>query len=252
MLRGQGSNTVSAPAPSYVPSAKAGRGVAEAASDDRREQMLRAAIDVIAERGFPETRISTSDVVSAEQRARHLLLRDQGPPPHRRAALLRGPLLRRGARRLDAIDGARTRSSPGPDELLQWRMTAAGVLAAVAGPVGPAVRPPRSPRTARSSTSAGATRCPRSSEPRGQRRVRAVDVDDFTLRAHRLLDGLAVQVALGDPTVSSERATQVTMRLVAASWASTGSAPAPAQPRPGRRPSRVKPAAAAGRRGSGR
>ena len=78
----------------------------------------------------------------------------------------------------------------------------------------------------------------------------AVDIDDFTLVLTGLLDGLAVQVALGDPTVSAERATDVTMRLVSRELGFDWE-PDPAA-RGSRGPSaRVRPAAAAARRQAG-
>jgi hypothetical protein len=69
-----------------------------------------------------------------------------------------------------------------------------------------------------------------------------VDVDEFVLTLTALLDGLVIQVTLGDPTVNSQRATDLTMRLAARELGFDWQ-PAAATPRAG-----AKKAAGAGRR----
>ena len=59
--------------------------------------MLAAAAELIAERGFSDTRIAdVADPGRREPGARHLLLRHQGQPAHRGVALVRALVLRRG------------------------------------------------------------------------------------------------------------------------------------------------------------
>src|SRR5438876_4612 len=76
--------------------------------DDRREQMLRAAIDVIAERGFPETRIA--DVGRRVGASSALVIYYFGTKDRLLTEALRyseDVFYAEVARRLDAIDGAR-------------------------------------------------------------------------------------------------------------------------------------------------
>ncbi len=228
--------------------------MAEAASDDRREQMLRAAIDVIAERGFPETRIS--DIGRRVGASSALVIYYFGTKDKLLTDALRYSedlFYAEAARRLDAIDGARDKI----EALVQ--MSCAGV--GMDGLPGSWLLWP--------DLWAQAVRHPEVSKDREEldqrwrdkvaEIVRAgvasgefaeVDVDDFTLVLTGLLDGLAVQVALGDPTVSPERATEVTMRLVSRELGFDWE-PAPAGPGPSRPAGRVRPAAAARRRQAG-
>jgi AcrR family transcriptional regulator len=193
--------------------------VSEAGGDDRREQMLRAAIDVIAERGFPETRIS--DIGRRVGASSALVIYYFGTKDKLLTDALRYSedlFYAEAARRLDAIDGARDKI-----EALV-RMSCSGT--SMDGLPGSWQLWP--------DLWAQAVRHPEVSKDREEldqrwrdkvaEIVRAgvdsgdfapIDVDDFTLVLTGLLDGLAVQVALGDPTVSPERATQVVMRLVA-------------------------------------
>jgi AcrR family transcriptional regulator len=193
--------------------------VAEAASDDRREQMLRAAIDVIAERGFPETRIS--DIGRRVGASSALVIYYFGTKDRLLTDALRYSedlFYAEAERRLDAIDGARDKI----EALVQMSCAGSGMD----GLPGSWLLWP--------DLWAQAVRHPEVSKDREELDQRwrekvaqivragvasgefaAVDVDEFTLVLTGLLDGLAVQVALGDPTVSSERATNVTMRLVA-------------------------------------
>ena len=80
----------------------------EAAGDDRREQMLRAAIDVIAERGFPETRIS--DIGRRVGASSALVIYYFGTKDRLLTDALRYSedlFYAEAERRLDAIEGAR-------------------------------------------------------------------------------------------------------------------------------------------------
>jgi AcrR family transcriptional regulator len=241
--------------------------VSEAAADDRREQMLRAAIDVIAERGFPETRIS--DIGRRVGASSALVIYYFGTKDRLLTDALRYSedlFYAEAARRLDAIEGARDRI----EALVRMSCSAQ----AMDGLPGSWLLWP--------DLWAQAARHPEVSKHREELDQRwrdkvaeivragvasgefaAVDVDDFTLLLTALLDGLAVQVALGDPTVSAELATRVTMQLVArelgfdwtpsstatAATRSTTSKNAAAKARTGKK--KVRPAAAAGRRPAG-
>ncbi|MFI5100518.1 MAG: TetR/AcrR family transcriptional regulator [Actinomycetes bacterium] len=230
--------------------------MAEAASDDRREQMLRAAIDVIAERGFPETRIS--DIGRRVGASSALVIYYFGTKDRLLTDALRYSedlFYAEAARRLDAIEGARDKiealvqmscSSGGTDGLPgSWLLWPDLWAQAVRHPEVSKDREELDQRWREKV--AGIVRAGVAS---GE--FAAVDVDDFTLVLTGLLDGLAVQVALGDPTVSSERATEVTMRLVAREL---GFEWVPAQVAPGgtsrRSAPRVRSAAAATRRPAG-
>src|SRR6266571_4276710 len=104
MLRGQGSRAVAADGTT----AKTGTSVTEAVADDRREQMLRAAIDVMAERGFPETRIA--DVGRRVGASSGLVIYYFGTKDKLLTDALRYSedlFYAQAQQRLDAIDGAR-------------------------------------------------------------------------------------------------------------------------------------------------
>ncbi len=230
--------------------------MAEAASDDRREQMLRAAIDVIAERGFPETRIS--DIGRRVGASSALVIYYFGTKDRLLTDALRYSedlFYAEAARRLDAIDGARDKiealvqmscSNGGTDGLPgSWLLWPDLWAQAVRHPEVSKDREELDQRWREK-----VAEIVRAGVASGE--FAAVDVDDFTLVLTGLLDGLAVQVALGDPTVSPERATEVTMRLVAREL---GFDWVPARVAPGStsRPSaqRVRSAAASARRPAG-
>lgn len=190
----------------------------EAAGDDRREQMLRAAIDVIAERGFPETRIS--DVGRRVGASSALVIYYFGTKDRLLTDALRYSedlFYAEAERRLDAIEGARDKvealvrlscSKDGMDGLPgSWLLWPDLWAQAVRHPEVSQHREELDQRwrdkvadIVRAGVASG--------------EFAAVDVDDFSLVLTALLDGLAVQVALGDPTVSPELATRLTMQLV--------------------------------------
>ena len=124
-------------------------------NEARRAQMLRAAAELICERGFGETRIA--DVAKRAERELgpgHLLLRHPRAAARRRAALLRGELLRR--RREDARRGhfgARAAVAAGALDLRpRERRRRARRVGPVVRPLGAGLPPPRGqagPRRAR-------------------------------------------------------------------------------------------------------
>lgn len=188
-------------------------------ADQRREQMLRAALEVIEERGFPDTRIA--DVAARAGTSPALVIyyfktKDQLLTEALRYA--EDTWYETGTRRMAAIPSAAGRleelvamnflpeadTSPTTSWLLwldlwaqsvrlpevasvrqkfdeRWRETIIAVVLAgqEAGEFGP------------------------------------VDADDFALALSALLDGLAVQVALQDPAVGPARAFDVGMRFAA-------------------------------------
>jgi AcrR family transcriptional regulator len=221
--------------------------------------MLRAAIDVIAERGFPETRIS--DIGRRVGASSALVIYYFGTKDRLLTDALRYSedlFYAEAERRLDAIEGARDKV----EALVRMSCAKEGMD----GLPGSWLLWP--------DLWAQAARHPEVSKHREELDQRwrdkvaeivkygvasgefaAVDVDDFTLVLTALLDGLAVQVALGDPTVSSELATRVSMQLVARelgfAW-DPPTAPASRGHANGARANkRVRPAAGAGRRPAG-
>ena len=186
-------------------------------ADQRREQMLRAAIAVIEDRGFPETRIA--DVAARAGTSPALVIyyfktKDQLLTEALRYA--EDAWYEAGTRRMAGITSAARRieelvamnflvdlEEPTSSWLLwldlwaqsvrlpevasvrqkfdeRWRETISSLVLAgqVAGEFGP------------------------------------VNADDFAVTLSALLDGFAIQIALGDPSMSPERAFELGMRLV--------------------------------------
>jgi AcrR family transcriptional regulator len=181
--------------------------------------MLLAAIEVIAERGFPETRIA--DIGRRVGASSALVIYYFGTKDRLLVDALRYSedlFYAEAARRLDAIDGARDKiealvrmscTNDGPDGMAaSWQLWP-DVWAQAA----------RHPEISRDREELDQRWRDKVAEivraGVGSGEFGEVDVDAFTLVLTALLDGLAVQVGLGDPVVNPERATEVTMRLVA-------------------------------------
>ncbi|MGZ4595235.1 MAG: TetR/AcrR family transcriptional regulator [Actinomycetes bacterium] len=223
------------------------------AHDDRREQMLRAAIDVIAERGFPETRIS--DVGKRVGASSALVIYYFGTKDRLLTEALRYSedlFYAEVGRRLEAVDGAWDKleslvrlccneTVEGlPGSWLLWPDLWAQ-----------AVRHPEVSRDREELDQRWRDRVAdivRDGVESGE--FAPHDVDEFALIFTALLDGLLVQVSLGDPTVSAARAAEVTLRLAAREldhdWV-----PAAQPVKPVKRVRRVRPAADAARRQAG-
>jgi AcrR family transcriptional regulator len=194
-------------------------GNAAGMAEQRREQMLRAALEVIIERGYPDTRVT--DVAERAGTSPALVIyyfktRDQLLTEALRYS--EDAWYAAGNRRIAAISTAAGRleeivamtclpdrdDTAGNSDLLWldlWAQSArnAGVAA---------VRQKFDERwreTFRSLVLAG--------QETGE--FAAVDADDFAIALSALLDGFAVQVALGDPEVGPERAFELTMRFAA-------------------------------------
>jgi len=186
-------------------------------ADDRREQMLRAAIEVIGERGFPETRIA--DVGKRVGASSALVIYYFGTKDRLLTEALRYSedlFYAEVARRLAAIEGAKDKlemlvrfscdneSTGGlPGSWVLWLDLWAQAV--------------RHPEVARDREEldqrwrnqiADVVRIGQDSGEFDQ-----VDADAFALLFSALLDGLVVQVALGDPTVTQPVAIDISMRL---------------------------------------
>jgi AcrR family transcriptional regulator len=189
------------------------------AADNRREQMLRAALEVIADRGYADTRIA--DVaerigISPALVIYYFKTKDQ--------------LLTESIRYLDNVwyaDGQR--------RMAELPTAVARIEEIVAMSCLPeADTEPRSSWTlwldfwtlaARNPEVAGLRRkdderwrdmigsLVRDGQRAGE--FRAVDADNFAILLCSLLDGLAIQIALRDPVVGSERAFEICMRFIA-------------------------------------
>jgi AcrR family transcriptional regulator len=187
-------------------------------ADQRREQMLRAALEVIAERGYADTRIA--DVAERTGISPALVIyyfktKDQ--------------LLTEAIRYLENVwyaDGQRRMAELPTDAARIEEIVAMSCLPE-------ADAEPRSSWTlwldfwALAARNPGVGALRRKDDERwrelisslvtsGQKtgEFREVDPDSFAILLSALLDGLAIQIALDDPVVSSQRAFEVCMRFI--------------------------------------
>ena len=188
-------------------------------ADQRREQMLRAALEVIAERGYPESRIA--DVAERAGTSPALVIyyfktKDQLLTEALRYA--EDTWYEAGTRRMAAIPSAAGRleelvamnflpeadTYPNTSWLLWLDLWAQSVrLPEVAS-----VRQKFDERWRETITAVV-----RAGQEAGE--FGPVDADDFGLALSALLDGLAIQVALQDPSVGPARAFELGMRFAA-------------------------------------
>jgi AcrR family transcriptional regulator len=188
-------------------------------ADDRREQMLRAAIDVIGERGFPDTRIA--DVGKRVGASSALVIYYFGTKDRLLTEALRYSedlFYAEASRRLAAIDSAKEQL----EELVRFSCNNEPMDGLPGSWVlwidlwAQAVRHPEVSRDREELDQRWRRQIAdvvRAGQESGE--FDAVDADDFALLFSALLDGLVVQVALGDPTVSQEVAIDISMRLCA-------------------------------------
>jgi AcrR family transcriptional regulator len=192
---------------------------ATGAADQRREQMLRAALEVIAERGYADTRIA--DVAERTGISPALVIyyfktKDQ--------------LLTEAIRYLENVwyaDGQRRMAELSTDAARIEEIVAMSCLPE-------ADAEPRSSWTlwldfwALAARNPGVGTLRRDDDERwrelisslvvsGQKagEFREVDPDSFAILLSALLDGLAIQIALDDPVVGPDRAFEVCMRFIA-------------------------------------
>jgi AcrR family transcriptional regulator len=193
-------------------------------TEERREQILQAALEVIVERGYAETRIA--DVAERAGTSPALVIyyfktRDQLLTEAIRYS--EDHWYETGTKRLESIT------------------TAAGQLAELIGMT--ALPPPAEPDTdpaprsewllwldlwALSPRNAGVAAVRRKFDERWRQTIKAIvlagqeageftpiDADDFAITLSALLDGMAVQIALEDPDVPPSRAYDLAMRYAA-------------------------------------
>src|ERR1039458_6399909 len=190
-----------------------------ASQDSRRTQMLRAALDVLVERGFPDTRIA--DVAERSQVSPALVIyyfktKDRLLTEAMRYA--EDLWYEEGARRLAALPTAARRleeivaMSCLPQDEGTYEDTWAIWLDLWATAVRhPDVRQVREEfdehwrETIR--------RIVRDGQASGE--FDGVDVEDFAIGFSALLDGFAIQIALDDPVVDARRAFDLSMRVAA-------------------------------------
>jgi AcrR family transcriptional regulator len=190
-----------------------------ASQDSRRTQMLRAALDVLVERGFPDTRIA--DVAERSQVSPALVIyyfktKDRLLTEAMRYA--EDLWYEEGARRLAALPTAARRleeivaMSCLPQDEGTYEDTWAIWLDLWATALRhPDVRQVREEfdehwrETIR--------RIVRDGQASGE--FDGVDVEDFAVGFSALLDGFAIQIALDDPVVDARRAFDLSMRVAA-------------------------------------
>ena len=188
-------------------------------ADQRREQMLRAAIEVIEERGFPETRIA--DVARRAGTSPALVIyyfktKDQLLTEALRFA--EDTWYEAGTARMAAIPSAAGRLEELvamtclPEEDTQtvgsWLLWLDLWAQSVRLPEVAGVRQKFDERwreTIIAQVLAG--------QEAGE--FGPVNAGDFAVSLSALLDGLAIQIALGDPSVTTGRAFELSMRFVA-------------------------------------
>jgi AcrR family transcriptional regulator len=188
-------------------------------ADQRREQMLRAALEVIEERGFPDTRIA--DVAARAGTSPALVIyyfktKDQLLTEALRYA--EDTWYEAGARRMAAIPSAAGRleelvamnflPEADTEPTTSWLLWLDLWSASVRLPEVASVRQKFDERWREMITAVVLA---------GQEAAEfgPVDAEDFALALSALLDGLAIQVALQDPSVGPARAFDVGMRFAA-------------------------------------
>jgi AcrR family transcriptional regulator len=188
-------------------------------ADARREQMLRAALGVIAERGYPDTRIadvaertgiSPALVIYYFKTRDHLLTEairysEDGwyADSQRRMAGLAT-----AAGRLEELVAMSCLDEDDPEPQSSWLLWLDFWAQAARNPEVASLRQKSDERWREAITGqvlAG--------QQAGE--FRAVDAADFAVTLSALLDGLAIQIALKDPAVDPVRAFELSMHFVA-------------------------------------
>jgi AcrR family transcriptional regulator len=194
-------------------------GTAASNADQRREQMLRAALEVISERGYPETRIT--DVAAQAGTSAALVIyyfktRDQllteairfSEDAWYAAGTRRMAKIPNAAGRLEEIVAMTCLPDTDPDVAGSWLLSLDLWAQSARNPGVAAVRQKFDERwreTIRDLVRAG--------QDSGE--FGSVDAEDFAVTLSALLDGLAIPIALEDPEVTPARAFELTMRFAA-------------------------------------
>jgi AcrR family transcriptional regulator len=191
------------------------------AADQRRDHMLRAALEVIAERGFPETRIA--DVAERAGTSPALVIyyfktKDSLLTEAMRYA--EDSWYDLGARRMEVIDGAARRLEefvamtclPEADAELpdSWRLWLDLWAQSVRHAEVARVR-----EEFDAHWRATITDVVRQGQATGE--FGDIDATEFSITLSALLDGFAIQIALNDPVVDPVRAFEASMRFAAQS-----------------------------------
>ena len=225
------------------------------APEVRREQMIRAALEVIQERGFPDTRIA--DVAQRAGVSPALVIYYFGTKDSLLTEAMRfseDAFYDLGARRMGAVATAQGRLEeivaltclPGDEEAVgdSWTLWLDLWAQAARHPAVARVREEFDEHwreTLRAIVREG--------QAAGE--FGSIDADDFAVGFSALLDGLAIQIALEDPVVDGRRAFELSMRVAAAQlgfeWSasdrssSASSSPAPASAPKARKRRRARP-----------
>lgn len=213
-----------------------------APADQRRTQILRAAIDVIVERGFPDTRITdVAERVDVSPALVVYYFKTKDRLLAEAARFAEDLWYEEGTRRLKSIDSAAGRL----EELV--RLTCL-----------PATSPDLSVESwnlwldlwahSLRQVEVGAVReefdehwretirqVVRDGQAAGE--FAALDVDDFAVSFSALLDGFAVQIALRDPVVDAERSFSLAMTFAATRLGFAWSPPRRRRSRAAKKPS---------------
>ena len=188
-------------------------------ADQRREQMLRAALEVIAERGYPETRIA--DVAERAGTSPALVIyyfktKDQllteairfSEDTWYEAGTRRMAAISTAAGRLEELVAMSCLPEADAEPQSSWLLWLDLWAQAVRHPEVAGVRQKFDERWRE-------TICALVLDGQEAGEFGPVDPADFAVTLSALLDGLAVQIALGDPAVDAGRAFELSMRYVA-------------------------------------
>jgi AcrR family transcriptional regulator len=189
--------------------------------DDRRDQILRSALDVISERGYPDTRISdvaeragvSPALVIYYFKTKDRLLTEamrHGEDAWYDRGSRRLSEHGSAARRLEELVAMSTLTEPEDDTGETWAIWLDLWAQSVRNTGVAKVRQEFDEhwrQTIRSIVTDG----------REAGEFREVDVDEFVLGLSAMLDGFAIQIGLSDPVVTPERAFETSMHFCAES-----------------------------------
>jgi AcrR family transcriptional regulator len=188
-------------------------------ADQRREQMLRAALAVIEERGYAETRIADVAVQAGTSPALviyYFKTKDQllteairfAEDTWYAAGVARMAAIGTAAGRLEELVAMSCLPEADAEPRTSWVLWLDLWAQAVRHPEVATVRQKFDERWRD-------TICSLVADGQEAGEFGAVSPDDFAVAMSALLDGLAVQIALGDPTVTAVLAFELSMRFAA-------------------------------------
>ena len=209
--------------------------------EHRRTQMVRAALEVIQERGFPDTRIA--DVAERAGVSPALVIYYFGTKDALLSAAMRfaeDAFYDLGAQRMEGLEHAGDRLEvivamtclpyEGAEPADNWSLWLDLWAQAVRHREVARVREEFDEHWRET-----IRHIVRSGQESGE--FQPVSADDFAVAFSALLDGFAIQIALGDPMVTAERAFELSMRIASDqlgfAWSPRSAPPAP-MPRSGR------------------